>query len=345
VTDGNPDPALLPDLASFLPRLRAKTRLYGEETNRADLLALGRAQFKADAVPSEHLAIVAGALDGLERALQAHLRPGDKVAVEDPGYTGVLDLVAALGLVKEPVAVDDRGPSPEGLKRALREGAVCFIVTPRAQNPRGSALDPNRVRALRSVLEPYPDVLILEDDHAGPIAGAPALTLCHGRRRFAVVRSVAKSLGPDLRLAFLAGDETSVARIEGRQALGTGWVSHVLQELACAVLSDKGTPALLAAAARAYTERRRALVSALARRGIPSHGRSGLNCWIPVEEEVRTVTSLAAQGWAVRGTEAYRIKSPPAIRVTISRMNGDKSEAFAEDLTRVLSHRPVTALA
>src|SRR5206468_460557 len=235
------------------------------------------------------LAVVGGALDGIERVLQAHLRPGDRVAVEDPGYVAVFDLLAALGLAPEPVAVDETGPVPDDLARALRAGAAAFVLTPRAQNPTGAALDAARARELRRVLGRHPDVLVVEDDHAGPVAGVPALSVCHARERWAHVHSVSKSLGPDLRLAILAGDATTVARVEGRQSVGTGWVSHLLQDIVLALWSDPATNTCLRRAAEAYTARRDKLLRALAAHGIPAQGRSGLNVWIPVPEEAPVV--------------------------------------------------------
>src|SRR5205809_531347 len=84
--------------------------------------------------------IVSGAMDGLERVLREHLRAGDRVIVEDPCFTGILDLLNALSLVPVPVPVDDDGLEPAGLREALRGTAGALIVTPRAQNPTGAAL-------------------------------------------------------------------------------------------------------------------------------------------------------------------------------------------------------------
>jgi DNA-binding transcriptional MocR family regulator len=206
------------------------------------------------------------------------------------------------------------------------------LLTPRAQNPFGSALDERRVRELRAVLDRHPGVLVVEDDHAGPVSGAPAVTLCPRAGHWAVVRSVSKSLGPDLRLAIVAGDASTIARVEGRQRLGVGWVSQILQRAVVALASDRGVTARFAAAAAAYTMRRQALIAALAARGIPAFGRSGLNVWVPVAEETAVVAALAERGWAVRAGETYRLQSPPAIRITTASLKPNEAERLAEDL-------------
>jgi DNA-binding transcriptional MocR family regulator len=276
-------------------------------------------------------------MDGMERTLLAHLRPGDRVAVEDPCYPAVRDLVAAMGMTADPVALDEYGARPEELQRALAHGAVAFLLTPRAQNPTGAALDEARTAELRAVLDAHAGTLLVEDDHAGSISGAPALSLAPGHHGpWAVVRSVAKTLGPDLRLAVMAGDPTTVARVEGRQRLGTGWVSHVLQELVVELLRDPATAALVARATDVYTERRTGLVAALARGGLRCWGRSGLNVWIPVAEEAAAVQHLLSRGWGVRGGERYRFRAAPAIRVTIADLLPGEAERLAADLTEVV---------
>lgn len=341
---GNPDARLIPHLP--LRAVDARPRLYGGARVRPDLLEAGRRLLAADRVPTESLTIVGGALDGLERVLQAHLRPGDRVAVEDPGYTGVLDLVAALGLVPEAVALDDAGPLPESLEAALRRGVRAFVVTPRAQNPTGAALDARRARALGAILDGHPAVLLVEDDHSGPVAGAALHTLTHRRRpRWAVARSVSKSLGPDLRLAFLAGDATTVARVEGRQHVGSGWVSHVLQQLVAALLRDARIEQRLAEATRTYALRREAMLEALARHGIAAHGRSGLNVWVPVPEEQSAVTGLASAGWAVRAGERYRLRTPPGIRITTAALRPEEARRIAAELARLLGSAAATRTA
>ena len=110
---GNLDPLLLPDLSAALARI--------------------------DGIPCESVSVTGGALHAIERIVQAHFRPGDRIAVEDPDFTHVIDLVAALGFEPVPVAVDDEGPKAESLAAALARGVRAFIVTPRAENPTGGS--------------------------------------------------------------------------------------------------------------------------------------------------------------------------------------------------------------
>jgi DNA-binding transcriptional MocR family regulator len=330
---GNPDPAFLPDLGPALAGLRPRRRLYGEPPNRPELIELGARMFAADGISPDFVLVVGGALDGIERTLMAHLRPGDRVGVEDPGYPPVFDLLLALGLVPQPLRVDDRGILPDDLEAAGRGSLAAVVVTPRAQNPTGAAMDEARAGELREVLAERPDVLVIEDDHAGPVAGAPARTVCReGPDRWAVIRSFSKSLGPDLRLALMAGDPVTISRVEGRQQLGVGWVSHVLQELAAALWNDAVVQRLMAAAAAAYAERRRALLDALAAHEIRARGRSGFNVWVPVADEQAALRRLRDAGWAAAPGERFRLRSEPAIRLSIGRLPVDEAPAVATAL-------------
>lgn len=339
LADGNPDPNLLPDLGPPLAGLGGKARLYGEPPNLPALVDLARGQFEDDGVPATALTVVGGAMEAFERVLCAHLVRGDRIALEDPGHANLIDLARVLGLEVEPVGVDEQGPVVQDVQRALRRGARAVAITPRAQNPTGAALSAQRSTDLASVLQQFPEVVVVEDDHAGRVADAPARSLTpNGLDRWAVVRSVSKTLGPDLRVAAIAGDPTTIDRVEGRRLLGTGWVSSVLQSLVVALWSDPRTQGLLAAAAGAYTERRHALIDALRDRGISAQGASGLNVWVPVAEEQAPTRRLLDMGWAVSAGERFRIASAPALRITTTTLLPDEASRFADDL--VLALRP-----
>lgn len=332
LSSGNPDPRLLPDLTEALRGVEAPPRLYGEATNLDALLEAARGRLGADGVDVSHLVVTSGALDALERILTAHLRPGDRVAVEDPCWSGVLDLLRVLGLRPEPVRIDDAGPRPEALERALGSGVAGIVLTPRAQNPTGAAITAERASELAGVLAAHPEPLLLLDDHAGEVAGAPLPTLPTDRPAWAHVRSVSKTLGPDLRCAVAAGDARTMARVEGHLRHAMRWVSHILQRLVAWLWSSPETEALLATAAEAYRVRREALIGALARRGISAHGASGLNVWVPVPEEAAALASLWRQGWAVAAGERFRLASPPAVRVTVAALDEGAADAVAEAL-------------
>jgi DNA-binding transcriptional MocR family regulator len=329
---GFPDPVLLPALKPALASIDLDRTLEIPrlDANDPDLLALAAASFQNDGVPARAIGIVAGALDGIERVLNAHLRPGDRVLIEDPAYPPLRDLLTALGLIEVAVPVDDDGLVPEAFEGALGRGVQAVVTTPRAQNPFGSALGRERAFELQSMVRAWPQVLVIEDDHASMVAGAPYTGLVpDDHSRWAVLRSVSKVLHPDMRLAFLAGDETTVARVEGRQWLGPRWVSHILQATVARLLGQ----GVGETARDTYASRRNALIDALADHGTEAHGRSGLNVWIPVNEEAPVVTAVLDAGWRVLAGERCRINAPPAIRVTTAML----PEQDAPDLARAIA--------
>jgi len=329
LASGNPDPRLLPPLGEALAHVDPTHRLYGTAAKLPELTAHAEAGFAADGIEGD-IAITGGALDAIERALQTELRPGDGVVVEDPSWPRIGDLVHALGLTIVPVALDRSGLDPEALDAALRRGARAVIVTPRGQNPTGAAVDPARGRALRAVLAGHPEVLVVEDDYVAWVAGAPYVPVHRTDGRRAVVRSLSKVVGPDLRIAIVAGDTLTISRIEGRQRLGPGWVSHILQQVAALLLQKEATDELLSRAEQAYAERRAALVSGLAARGIEAAGDSGLGVWVPLADEAATVRELLARGWAVSPGERFRFRSAPGIRVTTADLEPDDAERLAD---------------
>ena len=354
---GGPDPDLLPLLPAQPARRSA--RMYAEAPVSPRLRRLAAASLAADGIDAASLTVTGGALDGIERVLTAWLTPADRVIVEDPGHAVTFDLLAAMGFTAVPVPVDDLGIRPAELATALARGAGALIVTPRAQAATGAAWDAGRAAEIAALLRRHPSVGVIEDDHAGPVAGVPAFTACAGSAgspgpaRWVTLRSVSKSLGPDLRLAVVAGDEATITRVAGRQALGTGWVSYLLQETVAELWSDAAVARALTAAAQVYARRGAALRSALAAHGITASGRSGFTCWVPVADEDGVAALLArgddpprpprediaAAGWAVAPGQRFRIAAPPGVRICFARLDEADAASFAADFARALRHR------
>jgi DNA-binding transcriptional MocR family regulator len=332
---GEPDTRMLPPLG---PQLRAIAESIGPPVGYAtagampELVDAARPRLAADGVPVDDTAVTvtSGTLDAIERVLSVRLRPGDAVAVEDPGWANLSDLLAALDLRAVPVAVDDDGPVPDALAAALAEGAKAAVVTARAQNPTGAAVSAGRAGRLRSVLADRPGVLLIEDDHAAELAGVPLHCIGQVTAAWVFVRSASKPFGPDLRIALLAGDEATVARVVGRMRIGAGWVSTVLQRLLLRLWRDPDVAAAIAAAADGYARRRRDLCAALAARGVAARGATGINVWVPVMDETRAVAVLRDAGYAVAPGSLFRIASAPGVRITVSPLDDAGIPALAD---------------
>ncbi|ERK70571.1 transcriptional regulator, GntR family, partial [Leifsonia aquatica ATCC 14665] len=257
VGTGNPDPRRIPDPSAALAGAIGRPVLYGEPVIDPALEARAL-EWVRDGLPDRDVRITVtnGAVDAVERLLAQALLRDDAVALEDPCFLASIHTVRLGGYRAVPVPVDAEGMTVAGLRAALDAGVRAIICTPRAQNPTGATLTAQRAAELRAVLADHPYVLVIEDDHYSMLSQRPYETLIGPEhRRYALVRSVSKFLGPDMCLAVAATDPETAERLSFRLSPGTTWVSHILQRLVLAQLTDETALATIAAAGRHYAER------------------------------------------------------------------------------------------
>ena len=343
ISGGNPDPRRLPDLARYLSQLSLTPHLYGDAAVEPKLAAWAQRWMHQDLGIHAEINLTSGAIDALERLLCALLLPGDGVVVEDPCFLSSINMLRYAGFHACPVAVDGEGMLPDELELALRSGARAVILTPRAHNPTGCSFSEARAAAIREILTRYPQVLVIIDDHFALLSATPWHSpLPATTQRWALVRSLSKTLGPDLRLAIVASDADTSAALRLRLNSGSQWVSHLLQDLVIACLNDNTFMASLAETRRHYRQQHEKLIAALASRGI-THltPGDGLNFWFPLEEPSQPVAlRLAHAGWLVREGETFGIRAPShGLRLSLATLSDNEMNKLANDLYQILQQQ------
>jgi DNA-binding transcriptional MocR family regulator len=338
VATGNPDPDLIPDPSRLLADLAGRPVLYGEPVIDPGLERWAREWMRADLAPSDlRLTITNGAADAVERLLAQALVRDDAVALEDPCFLTSIHTVRVGGYRAVPVPVDDEGMTVEGLRSALDQGVRAVVSTPRAQNPTGASLSERRAAELRDVLRAHPYVLVIEDDHFSMLSRSPFRSVIGpDHRRWALVRSVSKFLGPDMCLAVTASDADTAERLAVRLTPGTTWVSHLLQRLALALVTDPEVVARIAEAGGHYAARNVAFAERLTALGVPATAGDGLNLWVPLPVPARDVSEhLMRRGWLVRTGDEFPLADATAarrLRLTVHDLADADGDRLAGDV-------------
>ncbi|MGN8551903.1 UNVERIFIED_CONTAM: aminotransferase class I/II-fold pyridoxal phosphate-dependent enzyme [Microbacterium sp. SLM126] len=337
VGTGNPDPTRIPDLSRALAGVARRPVLYGEPVIDPDLERWARSWMGDAPAADFSLTITSGAADAVERLLASALTRDDAVALEDPCFLTSIHTVRVGGYRAVAIPVDDQGMTVAGLRAALADGVRAVICTPRAQNPTGASVSARRAAELRAVLAEHPYVLVIEDDHFSMLSREPFHTIIPaGHRRWALVRSVSKFLGPDMCLAVTASDDETADRLAMRLTPGTTWVSHLLQRLTLALASD---PAVLAEIDRAgahYAARNAAFAERLSALGIPAVAGDGLNLWVALPVPARAVTErLMRRGWLARSGDDFALDDAGAarrLRLTTHDLTDAEADQLADDI-------------
>lgn len=320
LSTGTPDPRLLPDLRSALGRATEDHQVTSY-LDQPVLPALETELLRRWPFEAERITLLDGAQDALDRVISSTVAFGDRALVETPTFPPILDMLELAGADIIELPVDAAGVRPDALATALADRPTIAVFQPRAHNPTGATWTAQRAGEIATLLDDT-DILVIEDDHSGMVAGAPLHTTGIARPDKTVhIHSFSKSHGPDLRLAAVGGPAAVLDPVVRRRQLGPSWTSRLLQQVLLDLLTDTDAIASVAAAEATYRTRRWELVEALADIGLGVEWTGcGLNLWVPVDDERNTLVALAAAGIGAAPGRPFSVQ-PSAndhIRLTIS---------------------------
>ncbi len=153
----------------------------------------------------EQIVITSGTQQALDLLSRVVLQPGDKVWVEDPGYSEAIQMFRLAGAKIIPVQVDENGLDPDrGRQKCPRPKAI--YLTPAHQFPLGATLRLDRRLHLLQWSRQQ-GVLIIEDDYDSEFRFSgrpvPAMKGLAGSEHVFLLGTFNKSLFPALRLGYM----------------------------------------------------------------------------------------------------------------------------------------------
>jgi 2-aminoadipate transaminase len=223
-------------------------------------------------VPVESVIVTHGSQQALTLLAQALIDPGAVVVVDEPAYTGALQVFSIAEASIESIPITDTGMDTDELERRLTAGLRPAVVHTVANfhNPRGVTMSEQRRRHLAALADRY-GFWVIEDDPYGEIyfdttefgVGAPPPIACHSDR---VIRlaSASKILAPTLRVGWFVAPPSVCGAVELLKQGADLCGSSMTQSMAAEMLADTSwLDAHLDVLRREYACRATALTSAL----------------------------------------------------------------------------------
>ncbi len=213
---------------------------------------------------ADDITITNGAQQALDIIARALLSPGDRVAVEDPGYPPPRLLFKSLGARVHGVPVDDQGIVVEALPRSTD----AVYVTPSHQWPLGVTMSlPRRLALLAWAARNH--AAIIEDDYDSefrfeerPIEPLQTLDKYGG---VIYVGSFSKTLLPTLRLGFVLTPQCCSAAVHKAKFVADWHSSMLVQAVLARFIDDGGFARHIRKVSRVYRVRREMVIDILKR--------------------------------------------------------------------------------
>lgn len=170
----------------------------------------------------EEILVTTGAHQALVLIAQQYLAPRRTVVVETPSWPGCLDVFQGAEAVLHPVPLDEEGPEPVALSRALATSPALLFVMPSYHNPTGQMMSLARRRRVGELAAQH-GVPVIEDNayaglqHAEPLP--PLALLAPARAEVLTVDSLGKAVWGGLRIGWVRGPCHIIDRLARRKVL------------------------------------------------------------------------------------------------------------------------------
>lgn len=271
---GVPDLHLVPaaSLARAYRRALARPDLlgYGDPRGLHELrvaLAAMLAATRGLACGEDDLVVTRGSQMALYLVARALLRPGDLVAVEDPGYRPAWEALRLTGARLVPIACDAHGLDVDALAALhAREPVRAVYTTPHHQYPSTVTLAAGRRLQLLALARLHRIAIIEDDyDHEFHYEGRPILPLASGDAAGSVIYlgTLSKVLAPGLRLGYLVAPQPLLERVVALRSFVDLGGDRTLEAAAAELLTSGEVGRHIRRARRIYVARRDALTTAL----------------------------------------------------------------------------------
>ncbi|MNU76641.1 HTH-type transcriptional regulatory protein GabR [compost metagenome] len=209
--------------------------------------------------------VTSGYRNTLTLIVHALLQPGDRVLVENPGYSPTRQVLEYLQIGVQPVAVDQDGMQ---VAQAVNDssGARAAVVTPAHQSPLCMSLSlPRRLQLLEWASREQ--AWIIEDDYDGEYRYVsrplPALKSLDREGRVLYAGTFSKVLFPGIRIAYLVVPSAQVERFEQVAQTFLGGVPELTQAIVATFVTEGHFARHIQRMRKLYGERRIAAVKGL----------------------------------------------------------------------------------
>jgi GntR family transcriptional regulator/MocR family aminotransferase len=357
--DGLPDVRLAPldELAKAYKRIfqqKARWRMlgYGHEQGEERLriaLAAMLSYKRGMNVGKEDICITRGSQMALYLTAHTLLEPGDKVAMENPGYLPAWQTFSGAGAGIIHIGVDDKGMIVDELEQVCRNKRIKAVyVTPHHQFPTAVSMKMERRLKLIELSSRYGFAIIEDDyDHEYHFDARSLLPLASHEHAANVIyiSSLSKLVAPAVRIGLITGPVGFIRSLAQLRAL-IDRQGDTIMEQAIAELMEEGAINRHAKRAAAIYEQRRdtmdqCLGTYLGGKVTYAKPEGGLAYWVRFNKELSTedlARKLLKKGISVIPTERFSFNGKPlnALRLGYASLSPSELEEGMRLMASVL---------